>query len=279
MGGDSSPDSAPPHPPAPPPLILPHNATMAWMTTRPQSQPIPIPTMRSNPIPPTPTDATNTHQPPPMHNLRARSSESFRQRDTSRASAFSMSPDPTFNRVRINNSAPLAALPPKSSPTPSRPFGGAASITDAKSVRSMAAASTISPEDEVLSLKVRSLYDSGVGLGGSDAESQFSKRVSSVLEEGGGRGSRVMRNSYAGRNSQSGDEAEGRISLAADKIESPLLDKMEEPHGGPAREEAKQNIDSPNGLGIASMERSEFLLAGGTEDWEDLNGADVDRFV
>jgi len=152
-------------------------------------------------------------------------------------------------------------------------------MTDAKSVRSLAAASTISPEDEVLSLKVRSLYDSGVGLGGSDVESQFSKRVSSILEEGGKGGSKVTRSSYVGRNSQSGDEAEGRISLATDKIESPLLGRTEEPHGGLAEEEVKQSIDRPNGLGITSMERSEFLLAGGTEDWEDLHGGDVDRFV
>ncbi|PUU83825.1 hypothetical protein B9Z19DRAFT_754281 [Tuber borchii] len=279
MSGDSSPEKAPPHPPAPTPLTSPRNVALTYMTTRPQSQPIPIPTMRSNPIPPTPTDATSARQSPLMYSLRAHSSESFRQRDTARASAFSMSPDLAFHRVRINNGAPSAALQPRSSPIPSRPYGGAASMTDAKSVRSLAAASTISPEDEVLSLKVRSLYDSGVGLGGSDVESQFSKRVSSILEEGGKGGSKITRSSYAGRNSQSGDEAEGRFSLAADKIESPLLDKTEEPHGGPTEEEVKQSVDRPNGLGITSMERSEFLLAGGTEDWEDLHGGDVDRFV
>src|SRR5437879_3135210 len=111
MGGDSSPHKVPPHPPALTPLVLPQNAAMTSMTTRPQSQPIPIPTMRPNPIPPTPTDATNAQQLPPMYHLRAHSSESFRQRDAARAPAFSMSPDLAFHRVRIN-STPSAALQP-----------------------------------------------------------------------------------------------------------------------------------------------------------------------
>lgn len=127
------------------------------------------------------------------------------------------------------------------------------------------AASILSPEDEVLSLKVRSLYDSGVGTGGSDAGSQFSKRVSSVMEEGK-RMSRVSRNSFiVGRNSSSGDE--GGIAEGVEGIESVF-------QGGDTSEAAG------NRNSVAAVEeRSEFLRAGGAEDWEDVDGRDVDRLV
>jgi hypothetical protein len=71
--------------------------------------------------------------------------------------------------------------------------------------RSLVAPSTISPEDEVLSLRVRSLYDSGLGGMGSDVSSQFSsdaqKRISSIMEESANAGvSRIRgtRSSFPG---------------------------------------------------------------------------------
>jgi hypothetical protein len=71
--------------------------------------------------------------------------------------------------------------------------------------RSLVAPSTISPEDEVLSLRVRSLYDSGIGGMGSDVSSQFSsdaqKRISSIMEESANAGvSRIRgtRSSFPG---------------------------------------------------------------------------------
>jgi len=97
----------------------------------------------------------------------------------------------------------------------------------AKSIgdRSLIASSVISPEDEVLSLRVRSLYDSSLGGIGSDVSSQFSadiaqRRISSIIEEGaiGVSRQRGTRSSFPGasrevaRRSQLGGSAEGRIS-------------------------------------------------------------------
>jgi hypothetical protein len=72
--------------------------------------------------------------------------------------------------------------------------------------RSLVAPSTISPEDEVLSLRVRSLYDSGIGGMGSDVSSQFSsdaaqRRISRIMEESANAGvSRIRgtRSSFPG---------------------------------------------------------------------------------
>lgn len=130
----------------------------------------------------------------------------------------------------------------------------------------------MSPEDEVLSLKVRSLYDSGVGVCGSDAESQFSKRVSSVMEEGK-RISRVSRNSFiVGRSSHSGDEGETG-GIAEENMDGPFAEQEEE------ELRIVDVLEGVNNTALEEEEKNKHLLAGGTEDWEDLNGGDVDRLV
>ena len=195
-----------------------------------------------------------------------------------------MSPEASSHRAR--GGASLPAFHSRSSPTPSRPWGsggGPASATDARSIRSTPAASTVSPEDEVLSLKVRSLYDSGVGIG-SDSGSQFSKRVSSIIEEGGGggrRGSKVLRNSLVERSEHSGDGVDGRAGASPEKVDSAPVPT--DPGGGPMVVQPVETSvgDEPQGLGIGItvLNRSEYLMAGGAEDWEDVNGGDVDRLV
>ncbi|KAF8253905.1 hypothetical protein K440DRAFT_147098 [Wilcoxina mikolae CBS 423.85] len=107
------------------------------------------------------------------------------------------------------------------------PIAADARSIAAKSIgdRSLVASSVISPEDEVLSLRVRSLYDSGLGGIGSDVSSQFSadiaqRRISSIIEEGAIGVSRLRgtRSSFPGaskevaRRSQLGGSVEGRIS-------------------------------------------------------------------
>lgn len=116
----------------------------------------------------------------------------------------------------------------------------------------------------MLSLKVRSLYDSGVGIGGSDAGSQFSKRASSVMDEGK-RMSRVSRNSFVvGRNSSSGDE----VGIAEGEEEGEgVFD------GGEISEVLGDRAS------VVVGERGEFLRAGGNEDWQDVDGRDIDRLV
>jgi hypothetical protein len=106
-----------------------------------------------------------------------------------------------------------------------KPVAADARSITARSIggRSLIAASTISPEDEVLSLRVRSLYDSGVGGLGSEVSSQFSsdinsRRISSIIEESANAGvsrMRGTRSSFPGasrdvaRRSRMGGSVEG----------------------------------------------------------------------
>lgn len=113
----------------------------------------------------------------------------------------------------------------------------------------------------MLSLKVRSLYDSGVGVSGSDTGSQFSKRTSSALDDGK-RMSRVSRSSFVvGQNS--GDEGIAEEEGAEEGL----------------REEGISKVPEEEGNAVAEEEKSRFARAGGTEDWEDIDGRDVDRLV
>jgi hypothetical protein len=74
-------------------------------------------------------------------------------------------------------------------PTPKTRRSGrpAAAAADARSIAARSITSSISPEDEVLSFRVRSLYDSGVGGIMTDSESHLStdtpqRRISSIVE-------------------------------------------------------------------------------------------------
>jgi hypothetical protein len=102
------------------------------------------------------------------------------------------------------------------------------------------------------------------------------------MEEGGGggrRGSRVLRNSLVGRSEHSGDEGDGKIGSSPERVDSARIraDLEDEPKVVQPAETSRENRQQ--GLGITVLDRSEFLLAGGTEDWEDLSGGDVDRLV
>lgn len=116
----------------------------------------------------------------------------------------------------------------------------------------------------MLSLKVRSLYDSGVGVGGSDTGSQFSKRTSSALDDGGKRMSRVSRSSFVVGQNSSGDEGIAEEEGAEEGLEE---------------EGIRQVPEEEEGSAVAEEEKSRFARAGGTEDWEDIDGRDVDRLV
>lgn len=114
----------------------------------------------------------------------------------------------------------------------------------------------------MLSLKVRSLYDSGVGVGGSDTGSQFSKRTSSALDDGK-RMSRVSRSSFVVGQNSSGDEG----IAEEDGVEEGL------------EEQGISQVPEEEGSAVAEEEKTRFARAGGTEDWEDIDGRDVDRLV
>lgn len=113
----------------------------------------------------------------------------------------------------------------------------------------------LTPEDELLSLKVRSLYDSGVG---SDVQSLSSRRVGYDSDTGsavGGRKrmSRGVRNSLA----VSEEEAEGVVEAGKEE--------------GPGEEPESEAVGSPR------RASEEMQLAGGMEDWENIKVEDVDR--
>ena len=97
------------------------------------------------------------------------------------------------------------ALAPEQAPSAATSTAVVAVRPRARSIseRSVVAASFVSPEDEALSLRVRSLYDSGPCALGSDASSQFSsdRRISSIIEEGAAAGvslARGTRSSFPG---------------------------------------------------------------------------------
>ncbi|KAI5821238.1 hypothetical protein BZA77DRAFT_2805 [Pyronema omphalodes] len=146
-----------------------------------------------------------------------------------------------------------------------RPSGSIAFDTRsiaAKSIgdRSLFAPSIISPEDEVLSMRVRSLYDSGVGGMGSDSSSQFSgdqnqRRISSIMEE----------NAHAGVSRQRG----ARSSFPGANREAHHNRQI----GGSV--EDLRLMTTQNTI-VADSKRSS-LAGGGVEDWDDLEGQDVDR--
>lgn len=123
----------------------------------------------------------------------------------------------------------------------------------------------------MLSLKVRSLYDSGVGIGGSDTGSQFSKRTSSAFDEGK-RMSRVSRSSFVVGQNSSGDEGIAEEDGAEEGLE-------EGEERGEEEEEGINEVLEEEGGAVVNTNKSQFARAGGTEDWEDIDGRDVDRSV
>lgn len=143
------------------------------------------------------------------------------------------SPHPSESEKPTQNSDMVAVATPQTPSAAAIQSGRHVSLgtADTRSIaagsiggRSLVAPSTISREDEVLSLKVRSLYDSGFGTLASDASSLFSdvpqRRISSIIEEGVAAGvSRIRgtRSSFPGaskeiaRRSRLGGSVEGNF--------------------------------------------------------------------
>lgn len=229
--------------------------------------------------------------PYPAPILRGRGSRSLRPDSglASMNSAFLPGQEPTAPvdaRIRIQESD-LAAAGPGSRPMSSATnqiVRTATSATDTRSIggksignRSLGgrsiAPSMLSPEDEVMSLKVRSLYDSGIGM---DTYSQFGegsrKRVSSIMEE------RLTERGLATKRGYRNSFAEGTLTVAEDGRKHER--RRSESDGDRAALEVVENgesrasvLDSPQGA-----KAGDGLGSGIENDTTDLPSVSVDRY-
>ena len=154
-----------------------------------------------------------------------------------------------------------------------KPKPYASSVVGAASIGGGSVApSILTPEDELASRRVRSLYDSG-----SDIQSSYSRRGGADSDAGsmviGGRTKRLsrgLRNSLVAT-----DEEDGPSS----NIGGSLLRK----EGGVQIQESNRHSEGKGEDRIVSVdmpaEKEEILPAGGMEDWRDLESKDVDRYV
>ena len=150
---------------------------------------------------------------------------------------------------------------------PGKPKPYASSVVGAASIGGGSVApSILTPEDELASRRVRSLYDSG-----SDIQSSYYSDAGSMIT-----GGRTKRLSRGLRNSLVATDEEDRLPS---DIGSGML-----------RKEGKVQIQENNGHSeVRSVcrsvsveipaEKEEILPAGGMEDWRDLESKDVDRYV
>ena len=159
-------------------------------------------------------------------------------------------------------------------PTPKTRRSGRPTATDARSIVAKSIASSISPEDEVLSFRVRSLYDSGVAGIMTDSESRLStdtprRRISSIVEERS-----WARKSFPGA---VGGKDSTRLSRLGGSVEGEAQIANTLPKYSLTLPELR--IPNRNPVGVPGEEDTKVELAGGIEDWEDLEGKDVDRYI
>ena len=204
--------------------------------------------------------------------IQLRTSHSFK-RDSGLAvgeSPTSTSPSPVF---AVSAAVPTNSAAAATSPPPRYIRRYAPSLVGAASIGGVSVApSILTPEDEVASQRVRSLYDSG-----SDRQSSYSRRgadsdAGSMVVPGG----RTKRLSKGIRNSWVITDEEGEL---APEMTTRALREEEEGESSNA-EIMEEHITSESGQRDSSLEMPEpeaALLAGGVEDWENIDGNDVDR--
>lgn len=143
--------------------------------------------------------------------------------------------------------------------------------------RSIVAVSFVSPEDEVLSLRVRSLYDCSPG---GDASSQFSadtsqRRISRIVEEGAAGVSRQRgaRSSFPGASKDIVHRS--RVSRSVEGRKNSWTGRRFAGSDGVVDLSLSRRGSADRDEVTTFSKRSS--VAGGIEDWEDLEGRDVDR--
>lgn len=108
----------------------------------------------------------------------------------------------------------------------------------------------LSADDEALSFKVRSMYE-----GGGDKDSNWVADMYNKL----------------GNGSINGNASSREAPLQPTKIPEILMN-------GVANHQRPSHAGSTSSNKESALVREEYELAGGIEDWEDLNGGDIDRY-
>jgi len=179
---------------------------------------------------------------------------------------------PTTGNPTIAFVTPAPAQSYATSPSPGKLKRYASSVVGAASIGGGSVApSILTPEDELASRRVRSLYDSG-----SDIQSSYSRRgpvdsdAGSMVIPGG----RTKRLSRGLRNSLVVTDEEGGFSP---EIGSGAL--REEEEGEQIGRHTELTIEGRNTSVEISGDKEEILPVGGMEDWSDIEGKQVDRYV
>lgn len=233
------------------------------------SHPSTIPSAVSSPTSiskPTAATGTCSIEPP----VQLRSSRSFK-----RDSGLAVEESPTTANPNIAFATSVSTQGCATSPSSGKLKRYASSVVGAASIGGGSVApSILTPEDELASRRVRSLYDSG-----SDIQSSYSRRGGADSDAGsmvvpGGRTKRLSRGL---RNSLVVTDEEGGFSP---EIGSGALREEEEGeqdiegdvHTEVTEELRNHSVEIPG-------EKEEILPAGGMEDWDDIDGKSVDRYA
>lgn len=182
-----------------------------------------------------------------------------------------MEESPTAGNPTIAFATPAPIQSYATSPSSGKPKRYASSVVGAASIGGGSVApSILTPEDELASRRVRSLYDSG-----SDIQSSYSRRgpvdsdAGSMVVPGGRtkRVSRGLRNSLVVTDEEGGFPSEIGSRALREEEEGEQIDG----HTGLTIEVRKTSVELPG-------EKDEILPAGGMEDWSDIEGKQIDRY-
>lgn len=182
-----------------------------------------------------------------------------------------MEDSPTAGNSTIAFATPAPTQGYAASPSSGKLKRYASSVVGAASIGGGSVApSILTPEDELASRRVRSLYDSG-----SDIQSSYSRRgpvdsdAGSMVVPGG----RTKRLSRGLRNSLVVTDEEGGFSP---EIGSGAL--REEEEGEQVDGHTELTVEVRNTSVELLEEKDEILPASGMEDWSDNEGKQIDRY-
>ncbi|KAF8421449.1 rab-GTPase-TBC domain-containing protein [Tirmania nivea] len=237
-------------------------ATNSLLNSGSHPSTIPSAVSTSTPLSKPTTAAPCSIEPP----VQLRSSRSFK-----RDSGLAVEESPTAGNPTIAFATPAPTQGYATSPMSGKLKRYASSVVGAASIGGGSVApSILTPEDELASRRVRSLYDSG-----SDIQSSYSRRgpvdsdAGSMVVPGG----RTKRLSRGLRNSLVVTDEEGGFSP---EIGSGALREEEEGEQVDGRTEL--TIEARNTSVELPGEKEEILPLGGMEGWSDIEGKQIDRY-
>ncbi|KAL9114184.1 MAG: hypothetical protein Q9227_001956 [Pyrenula ochraceoflavens] len=198
--------------------------------------------------------AARHKSPPASKNDTAAANSSFQgitlEIPTGDLDGFTASEIDFSKRGSIMLGGPKANQPAETSHGRLRPTNSTRRVKSNPAMRSQSAAKSLSVDEEILSQKVRSLYDCGVEEGSAwDQQSAFSRPNDTIVEEPA-----LNENDH------------NAVSLSRATSVSDLPSNT------------SVNGRSPNRRRASFIAREENELAGGVEDWKDVENEDVDRY-